>query len=122
KLLFIINEIQTQVNSIFVGGQIAESSVSIRTNLLKNVIVFVENSFGFGIGVGNSEHYMKTKAVFPTANQYNVHNWFAEIMANYGIIIFVLYVLLYIYLVITLIKICRKSTNTNEKMISEALL
>lgn len=72
------------------------SSNETRINLIKNGFYFLRNSLGFGVGAGNIEHYMKTTAIFQTGGISNMHNWWMEILTGYGIIIFVMYVLVYV--------------------------
>ncbi len=102
------------------GGE--EGSVDIRKNLLRNGMAFLQDTYGFGIGAGNAEYYIKNVSIYPTYGQTNLHNWWAEIMVNYGIFIFTCYLLLYIAIIIKLFKLNRKSKSSSEKMISEALL
>ncbi|MGG1630935.1 O-antigen ligase family protein [Rossellomorea sp. NRS-1567] len=97
-------------------------SVSIRENLLKNVGVFLENSFGFGVAPGNIELFMKEFQVYDTSGDYNVHNWWAEILIHYGLIIFVGYVLLLLYLFVQLIKIVNTNHDQNSRFMGEALI
>lgn len=67
-----------------------------RINLIRNGFSFLRESFGFGIGAGNIEHWMKTNAVFRTGGISNMHNWWMEILTGYGLLIFVLYLFVYI--------------------------
>ncbi|QTC40468.1 O-antigen ligase family protein [Bacillus sp. V3] len=99
-----------------------EDSISIRENLLKNVKVFVENTYGFGVGPGNIELFMKKYQFYNTFGDYNVHNWWAEILVHYGVIIFTGYVVLLVYLFVQLVKILRKCTHHSERLMGEALL
>ncbi|MDE1548156.1 O-antigen ligase family protein [Jeotgalibaca caeni] len=70
-----------------------------RVNLIKNGFYFLKNSFGFGVGAGNIEHYMKTKSILPTDGISNMHNWWMEILTGYGVLIFVIYLLVYISMI-----------------------
>ncbi|WP_175990080.1 O-antigen ligase family protein [Bacillus sp. Marseille-Q1617] len=99
-----------------------EDSISIRENLLKNVKVFVENTYGFGVGPGNIELYMKKFQFYNTFGDYNVHNWWAEILVHYGVLTFTGYVVLLVYLFVQLIKIVKKCTLRSERMMAESLL
>lgn len=96
------------------------SSVNIRINLIKNSIHFVSESLGWGIGSGNSEYYMNLFGKYPTHTIVNIHNWWIEIMVNYGIFIFTGYLLLYMGLIYYLFHIFKETTG-NNKMIAEAL-
>ncbi|MBY6037078.1 O-antigen ligase family protein [Fictibacillus nanhaiensis] len=96
------------------------SSVNIRINLIKNSINFISESFGLGIGTGNSEYYMKEFGKYPTHTIVNIHNWWIETMVNYGILIFAGYLLLYMGLIYYLFYIFREASG-NSRMIAEAL-
>ncbi|QHE63366.1 hypothetical protein FHE72_22025 [Rossellomorea vietnamensis] len=97
-------------------------SVSIRENLLKNVMVFLSDSLGFGVAPGNIELYMKKFQVYDTSGDYNVHNWWAEVLIHYGVIIFVGYILLLLYLFIQLVKIVRTNHDQASRYMGEALI
>ncbi|MDR7073168.1 O-antigen ligase family protein [Fictibacillus barbaricus] len=102
------------------GNNTEGSSVDIRINLIKNSFHFISESLGFGIGAGNSEYYMKEFALYPTHTIINIHNWWIEMMVNYGIFIFTGYLLIYVGLIYYLFNIFRESTG-NNRMIAEAL-
>jgi teichuronic acid biosynthesis protein TuaE len=99
-----------------------EDSISIRENLLKNVKVFVENTYGFGVGPGNIELYMKKFQFYNTFGDFNVHNWWAEILVHYGVITFTGYVVLLVYLFVQLVRILKRCTHRSERLMGEALL
>lgn len=94
----------------------------IRQNLIKNAVYFTVQSVGFGVGAGNVEYYMENHPIYPVAHIINVHNWWAEILVNYGIFIFAGYVLMYGFLFLNLWRAYKKTYIRNEKMICEALL
>jgi len=52
----------------------------------------------------------------------NVHNWWLEIAANYGVVIFALYVYFYIRLCRELIRALRRSDDREAKATGNALL
>lgn len=122
QLKSLFGMIATQVLSLLPGGGDEGASVNIRQNLLKNAKVFIENTFGFGISPGTVERYMKEYSVFNTHNDFNIHNWWAEIFVHYGFIVFGGYVLIFAYLIYCLIKINRALQKEKQSMISEALL
>lgn len=81
-----------------------------RVNLLRNGIIFLAATFGFGVGAGNIEAWMANYRFLPTQNIINMHHWWAEILVAYGVIIFVLYTLVYILLIYRLFQIRKKQT------------
>jgi teichuronic acid biosynthesis protein TuaE len=93
-----------------------------RLNLIKNVLYFTAKSVGFGVGGGNVEYYMANYNIYPVHGVTNVHNWWAEILANYGLFILAGYFILYLSMMLNLWRVYKKITNRTEKMICEALL
>ncbi len=80
-------------------------------------------TFGFGVGIGNVEYWMENFRVYETFGILNVHNWWVEILVNFGIFIFVRYVLFYSSLVRSIYRIYRFKVNTfREKIVCESLL
>lgn len=69
-----------------------------RVNLLKNGLYFLGKTFGFGTGAGNIEYWMLNKSIYPTGILLNIHNWWAEILVGYGILIFLMYIFFYLSL------------------------
>lgn len=120
-IINLYKEIEGQLLSIFAFSDTADASMDIRKNLLKNSALFIADSFGFGIGAGNAETYMETAGIFPTLGTVNIHNWWAELMVHYGVIIFAGYVLIYLWLIVSLYKLYIKSENGKDKLVSQAL-
>lgn len=104
------------------GSAIVETDTTIRFNLIRNCLVFLTNSGGFGVGAGNAQHHMAMAASYPTRGILDPHNWWFEIMANYGILVFLGYVIAYLSLVARLYSIHRRLTDSSEKMVCEGLL
>lgn len=117
----ILTQIGFQITSAFSPSDNAVASTDIRINLLKNAIIFIADSFGLGIGAGNIEYYMKNFAVLPTDEIVNIHNWWAEIFVHYGIFIFIGYLLLYLWLIVSLYHLYRDSEHWIDRMITQAL-
>lgn len=77
------------------------NSDSIRLNLLRNSIDLLNQSNWLGIGGGQIQYYMMNFGKYDTHGIIDMHNWWAEILLSYGILIFVLYVIFYFRLVLT---------------------
>lgn len=126
-LINLINTIREQLSSIFINyikfkeGKIL-SSIGVRVNLIRNSLMFLLDSFGFGVGPGNAKYYMKINSYYNTSHIVSVHNWWIEILTNYGILIFVGYVLFYLNIIKDLFIITKSSNNIYESMIVESLL
>jgi teichuronic acid biosynthesis protein TuaE len=123
KVEALFNAVFQLVSSLVVTSGSDETSTDIRINLLKNSMIFLQNTFGFGVGTGNSDFYMKNFAEYSTGNIVNVHNWWIEILVNYGVVIFTLYCLFYLYLLKELYVINRNIPEQSLlKLFSVALL
>jgi teichuronic acid biosynthesis protein TuaE len=123
KVEALFNAVYQLVSSLVVTSGSDETSTDIRINLLKNSMIFLQNTFGFGVGTGNSDFYMKNFAEYSTGNIVNVHNWWIEILVNYGVVIFTLYCLFYLYLLKELYVINRNIPEQSHlKLFSIALL
>ena len=98
------------------------TSLNIRMNLIKNALSLMAGSFGFGLGAGNFEHQMTLYANEFTAGIVNAHNWWFEILANYGLGVFVGYMVFYISLIRKLLLAYKNLVMAQDKRICEALL
>lgn len=117
----ILQKVGSQIVSAFTSSDNAVASTDIRINLLKNAFMFIADSFGMGIGAGNIEYYMKNFAVLPTDEIVNIHNWWAEIFVHYGIIIFIGYLLLYLWMIVSLFRLYQNSEHWFDRMTTQAL-
>lgn len=118
-LLFAIsytrNYIFDRISGLFSSKDLGDSqSDLIRMNLIKNALYFVGRTFGMGVGAGQSEYWMENYPVFYTYNVTNIHNWWIELLANYGLIIFFGYLFIYISVFLTFFK-QRKNNNPKQK-------
>lgn len=93
-----------------------------RLNLLRNTLHFSLETFGFGVGAGNIPFYLKNESIYETNHVVEVHNWLAEIMGNFGVIILLGYVTMYAYLFVSLYKFYQVCTNRNHKGLLEACM
>jgi len=118
----IIGTIDEQIESITSPWSLTYGSIGVRINLLKNSLVFLGRTAGFGVGAGNAEYWMGNFPVYNTRGITNPHNWWDEILLDYGVFIFAGYVLFYLRLVAKLYKIHQRLSAGTEKMICEALL
>jgi teichuronic acid biosynthesis protein TuaE len=121
RVLKVWELLKTQIDSLIVP-QIGKSSVDIRSHLLKNAKVYIENTFGFGVGPGNIEYYMRNVQKYDTFQNYNPHNWWAEIFAQYGFLIFTGYILMFFFLFVSLWRLWKKQIHAGNSLISEALI
>lgn len=91
------------------------NSDMIRVNLVRNGFEFLKRTSWFGVGSGNTENWMSAYAVYNTGDIINMHNWWMENFTNYGIIIFVLYLIFYISLIVSFWKGLKLMQGINRK-------
>lgn len=105
----------SKVTSLFYfGGHLNDlSGDTIRMNLWRNGLIFVGQTAGFGVGLGNVEHWVLENAFWTTNGQgliVNIHNWWLEILVGHGLLAFIVYVLAYGLLLIRLYQLSRRSS------------
>lgn len=115
-------DIGGQLTSIAAQAKANVGSIAVRMNLVRNGLSFLVTTGGFGVGGGNAEVWMASRAIYDTRGILNPHNWWLEIIVNYGILIFVGYVLFYVNLIWNLWRRWKILSTRTDKMIAEALL
>jgi len=118
----ILQTVNIQLGSLSTLVLVSDGSVNVRLNLLRNSLVFLVRTAGFGVGAGNSEYYMANFQVFDTQGITNPHNWWVNIWTDYGIYIFLGYIVFYLALIIRLYEVYKSLDDKQEKMICEGLL
>ena len=111
-----------ELMSLSGSAGLRSGSVGIRINLIRNGLMFLYSTFGFGVGAGNAEYWMSNFPIYNTLGILNPHNWWLEILVNYGILLFFGYIAMYIGIMKNLFHIWRKASNHKERMIAESLL
>ncbi len=71
-------------------------SLAIRLTPISISLRFLVTSGGIGVAAGNVAYQMANFLVYNTRGIFNAHNWWAEILVNYGVFVFVGYVLFYL--------------------------
>ncbi len=93
---FTISKLSAEISSI---GQESKScvmgSIKIRTRLIPENLEILAQSGFMGVGAGNVERYMLSGRIYRTGGISNPHNFFLELMANYGLVFLLGF--LYIY-------------------------
>lgn len=97
-------------------------SDNVRINLIKNGLLFLISTFGFGTGAGNIEYWMTNYGIYYVADVTNMHNWWAEILTGYGLVVFLLYLSFYIKLFIDIYRSYKNSNDEAIKSISLGVL
>jgi len=93
---------------------------SVRAELIKGSLYSLIDSAGFGVGAGNIENYFRSSPNCKAVS--NVHNWWGEILGDYGIFIFTGYLVFFFSLLINLWRTWAILQDRTEKMLCEALL
>ncbi len=93
-----------------------------RINLLKNGLEFLYRTVGFGVGAGNIEHWMLYEGIYPTGGVLNIHNWWAEILVSFGVIVFTMYIIFYMKLFKSMRKIYKVSNDDIDSSISLSIM
>lgn len=75
---------------------IADYSGNIRVNLIKNSLIYLSESNYIGVGAGNLKYYLTNYPIYNTMNIFDGHNWWIEILATYGVVIFGIYIYAYL--------------------------
>lgn len=93
----LIPSIRNNILSLFEFNFHTENlnSNSARVNLLLNGFYFLFRTFGLGTGIGGVEYWMANYSLFPTAGVINIHNWWMELLTEFGILFFVVYAIFY---------------------------
>ncbi|MHB8962855.1 MAG: O-antigen ligase family protein [Saccharofermentanales bacterium] len=85
-------------NNLFQRFAQETGSDATRIGLIKNGLMFLALTFGFGTGAGNIEYWIENYSAFNTGSITSMHNWWLEILTGYGVVIFALYLLFYLKL------------------------
>lgn len=103
---------------LFVVGSDEVQSDFLRQNLLKNGLMFLEDTYYFGVGIGNIEYYMEFFGLYFVGDITNMHNWWMEILVSSGILIFIVYMYHYFNCLRILLKISKSTKNVDDLYIS----
>lgn len=99
-----------------------DESINIRINLIRNSFFLLVKSIGFGVGAGNAVYYMRNFVIYDTQGIPYIHSWWIKILVEYGILIFIGYIIFYLNMLFSLYKLYFTLNDSSEKMICEALL
>ena len=116
------SEVTEQLGSISIQAKLHTGSIAVRANLGRNSLMFLYVTAGFGVGAGNAEYWMANFARYDTSGILNLHNWWLEILVNYGLFIFAGYLLFYGGLLYNIWRIWQRASDRTARMVSEALL
>jgi len=106
-----------QLNSLVTRFTMRSYPAMARIVLARRALRSLHATGGFGVGAGNIESFQTSFGSGP-----NLHNWWMEILANYGIIVLTGYVGFYASILQQLSKARRILADTTSRMICETLL
>lgn len=66
---------------------VSNNSIAVRINMIRNGVIFLVRTWGVGVGVGNFEAWIDSHAVYDTMEFLNPHNWWIELVTEYGVLI-----------------------------------
>jgi teichuronic acid biosynthesis protein TuaE len=101
----------------------AESSVLVRKNLIYNGCDFIKKSNLMGVGAGGFRALMiQNKGVHSTNGIYTPHNYIIEIFAQYGIVIILFFISIFMYILYILWITYKKNRFTNNHFMVTILM
>ena len=98
------------------------NSNSTRINLILNGFYFLGRTFGIGTGAGGVESWMAASPAFPTEGIFNMHNWWMQVLTEFGVLIFAAYLIFYVKLFRDLYHGMRSTDDPTVKSICLGLL
>lgn len=104
-----VGTLSTEQTSIYM------SSIQIRVQLIKETLDMATRSGFIGVGGGNYEPHMQGDAIYRTAGITNAHNYFMELLGNWGLPGLFGFLYLYLYWLAGLWKLYRKSTGADRQ-------
>lgn len=87
----------------------------VRVNLIRSGLLFFAETFGLGVGAGNLETWFGQIQYLPTHPIVNMHNWWFELLAGYGWLVFSLYVLSYGFILYRLHQLLRVQSGARRQ-------
>lgn len=108
------------LQGLYKFGVIEANSVVSRVDLLRAGAIISQEHFLLGVGAGNAEHHM-LQYTDQTWGLINMHNWWAEVLINYGIIIFLLYLVFFISIILALYRNAITSPDRDVRHMSSAI-
>ncbi|MBA4538053.1 O-antigen ligase family protein [Bacillus aquiflavi] len=115
--VFFFTPVGEKVLTILNSLKFSNGSAFVRLNLYLNGLYALSDHWFFGVGPGN--FITNIYENFNTGGIINPHNWWIEILTEYGVFIFGLYLLFFVSLIIQLFKIGK--SKISESKVSIAL-
>lgn len=113
--------IQLQFRSAYRQIALYKDSGKIRVNLALNGLYFLRDSGGLGVGAGNFNRYMEQEPYFSTSSTSHPkpvlfpHNWWIELLSEYGILVFILYCFFFLFILIRVLQIAGRCRDPRQR-------
>lgn len=120
QLKYLLDAYMDLLNPIDGDIWASSNSVAVRVNMVRNGVVFLVKTWGMGVGVGNFEAWIETRAVYDTLEFLNPHNWWMELAAEYGLLVTLGYLAFFASLLLGAWKSWKQAVG-QQKWIPEAL-
>lgn len=98
------------------AGDFVNTGDSRRINLWRNGLLFLGQTFGFGVGAGHIEVWMEALPFLPIDEFTNIHNWWLEVLVGYGVVVFMLYIIAYGLLIHSFFRLRRSEIQVNRQI------
>jgi teichuronic acid biosynthesis protein TuaE len=115
-------EIETTMGLRFQDLPLEFSQGSARLAVASGVPELLTTSYGMGVGAGNADYYLHLSKIDLVTGFTALHNLWLEILANYGIIIFIGYLGFHVSLFLALLRSYRRTQDGRGKRLCEAAL
>ncbi len=119
-LVMIVFSFQTNMATLSKVSQVYDElqvggSTGIRFNLLVNGIWFLALSYGVGVGAGGFEYMIGNGyGLYDTGSVINPHNFWIEVLSQYGIFVFTGLVAWLVCLIMLVLRVRKKSLKQND--------
>lgn len=87
---------QWLVNVVQSNNELEGTSNELRINLIKDGLYFLKRTYGFGVGAGNLHYWLSNYSIHDIKHIRYMHNWYVELLATFGIVFFVLYMIVHV--------------------------
>ncbi|MGI6711806.1 MAG: O-antigen ligase family protein [Bacillota bacterium] len=98
-----------------------DGSINVRKKLIVFGLNLVKESHGLGVGAGNTSYLMQHN-IEKTGGNVKLHNWWVEVLVDYGVVIWMVYLIFFLKLSWDLLSIFRTSSSKLMRMLAEGVL
>ena len=102
-IVFAVPQIRGRIFALFSSNRMDIAGTdNARWNLIKNGFYFLRETYGTGVGAGNMRYWLSNRAIYSTGGLLFIHNWYVELLATFGIVFFILYMIFHAKIIVTL--------------------